>query len=108
MSCKELFEMFKKNGEKLECHYITKKCTIIPQNLSCDTTPDTYNDIEDLIGNFGYNPYVKVIHIPLNWIRPVFIERIHKYQIKDTIGFTMKINNDEKIWYQNNGYKLKN
>lgn len=99
MSCKELIEIFKEIGDKMICDYNTKKCTFFPQNLSCDISPDSRIDIENLIGDLGLKPYTKLYHIPTpSWNSN--LERLHRFQIKNTYGMIMEINKESKEWYQ--------
>jgi hypothetical protein len=108
MSCKELFDLFKTIGEKLECNYTTKKCTLserhnitvsYPKNLSCDIKPESIGNLEDLISEIGFKPYVKLYNIP-DKSYDVPLGRLHAYHIKNTNGIVIEINNKDKEWYQ--------
>lgn len=95
MSCKELIEIFRDTGKKMICNYNTKKCTFFPQNLSCDITPSSRGDLEDLISDLSFKPYVKLYHVPTqSWNSS--LERLHRFQIKNTYGMIMEINNESK------------
>ena len=109
MSCKEIFELFKNMGGKMECNYITKKCrltnrnasenTVIPQNLSCDiTTHDAISNLEELISDIGLKPYVSTHHISTPMCN-VSIDRLHKFHIKNTNGIILEFKKDNKEWY---------
>jgi hypothetical protein len=90
--------MFKKIGDKIECNYITKKCTL--KSLTCDITSDNIGDLEGLINEIGFKPYVKIFHISAPSYNAPSIERLHRFHIKHTNGIVIKINNEDKEWYQ--------
>jgi hypothetical protein len=99
MSCKELIDMFREIGGKIICDYYTQKCTFFPKNTSCDINSNTREDLEKLISDFGLKQYVKFYHMPTpSWNPP--LERLHKFQIKNTYGMTMEMDVKDKEWYQ--------
>jgi hypothetical protein len=102
-SCKELMELFKTMGGKMECDYITKKCTHIhtlPSSLSsCHmTTPDDVRELENVINDISLKPYVKVYHFPTS-NGSVSIERLHRFHLKNINGIAMEFTKENKIWY---------
>lgn len=91
-SCKELVELFKSTGGKLECNYITQKCYVYNKTLSCDIdTPVAINEIDKLISDIALDEHVKIFHSePRNWRYP--IENVHKYHHRNTVDITIEFN----------------
>lgn len=96
LSCKELFDIFQKVGGKLECKYDTKKCTFLPQNVTCDITNSDKDNLDSLVWNYAPTSYGVFTRISLlESIKPV--EILHNYQFENDIGFVIEFSKYKKI-----------
>jgi len=103
MSCKELIEKFKILGDKINCNYITKKCTFNLDNTTCNFDN---KDLDNLIDDTYLKPYYKISYIDSK----IPIQRLHRYQIKNTKNIIIELDKEKKEWYdlfyeKNNYYK---
>jgi hypothetical protein len=94
VSCKELVGIFNKVGGKMMFNYDTKKCTFLPQNIVSEIKPENNVDIDSLLMDFAYQHDKYVTHLPIV-DNTKCIEKLHNYQEKDDVGFTIEFAKNE-------------
>jgi hypothetical protein len=96
VTCKELIDIFSKVGGSLVCTYDTRRCTLLPQNVSCKILPENKVDIGSLLCDFAYSgEYRKCVttfpESEQSKERLFVQDKIHDYQEKGVGGFVIKL-----------------
>ena len=98
ISCKELFDMFKKSTGKLVCSYIDKKC-IFEQNsinlAQCNIQPENSDELDTLYLNFSKKNNQQYLHKYYDYnTKKYYAEKIHLHQTDYTKSFVIGYDNE--------------